>query len=321
MNIFSFDPAEHSEHYAREGWIHIRGGIDPEFLAHLQEFARERFTQHKVEGTAIGGRKEQALFEPPPGVDFPGELFDAIAALCGLDRAGMTLSERHVKAYDADAPAEPVPHKDRYASQASVGLSIVVPEGSHLVVYPYDETEWNPYNISADYLRALPAERRPEQALRGAREVVIEDAPGDVMVFHGARMWHMRRRPAGAVNLYLKLNDFGCDPLGEDPATPALREATLAAVAEGDGALDAMVPVHGRRFDGVSRHVTRDWSEVLHARVFDGPPVMLADHELRLLERVDGRRTVAEAAGDPAARAAVLRLATAGVLDLRRGGR
>jgi hypothetical protein len=316
MKIFAFDPAQHREHYAREGWIHIPGGIDPEFLAYLQEFARERFAQHKVEGTAIGGRKSQALFEFPPAIDFPGELFDAIAGLCGLDRAGMTLSERHIKAYDPDAPAEPLPHKDRYASQASVGLSIEVPEGSHLVVYPYDETDLNPYNISADFLPSLPPEKRPEQALQGAREVVIHDKPGDVMVFHGARMWHMRRKPANAVNLYLKLNDFGCDPLGEDPRTSALREETLAALRDGNGRLDQLVPVYGRRFDAVSRRYTRDWQEVLEARVFDSAPVMLGEHELALLDRIDGRRCVAEAAPDAQARAALERLAGTGVVDL-----
>ena len=316
MKIFAFDPADHREHYEREGWIHIPGGIDPEFLAHLRDFARERFAQHKVEGTAIGGRKSQALFEFPAEIDFPGELFDAIAGLCGLDRAGMTLSERHIKAYDADAPPEPLPHKDRYASQASVGLSIEVPEGSHLVLYPYDETDRNPYNVSADFLPSLPPEKRPEQALEGAREVVIHDSPGDVMVFHGARMWHMRRRPANAVNLYLKLNDFGCDPLGEDPATPGLREATVAALESGDGVLDGLVPVYGRKFDAVSRRYTREWQEVLEARVFDGAPVMLGEDELALLERVDGRRSVADAAPEAAGRAALDRLARAGVLDL-----
>ena len=316
MNIFAFDPAEHRDHYAREGWIHIPQGIDPEFLSYLRAFADERFTQHKVEGTAIGGRKEQALFEFPEGVDFPGELFDAIASLCGLERDGMTLSERHIKAYDHDAPGEPIPHKDRYASQVSVGLSIEVPEGSELVVFPYDETDWNPYNISADYLNSLPPEKRPEKALTSAREVVIKDAPGDVMMFHGARMWHARRNPARAVNLYLKLNDFGCDPLGEDPATQQRREATLAAVGSANGNLDGLVPVYGRRFDAVSRQYTRDWNEVVHARVFDAPPIMLSAEELALLERIDGRRTVAEAAGDDSARAAVVRLADAGVLDL-----
>jgi hypothetical protein len=325
MRIFAFDPAELSEQYARDGYIHIKQGIDPEFLQVLRDFADREFDAHKVEGRAIAGRKQQALYEFPDEIEFPGELFDVIATLCGLRRPTMTLSERHIKAYDADAPPDPKPHKDRYASQASIGLSIVVPEGSHLVVYPKDETELNPYNVSAAYLESLPAERRPEQALKDAREVIIEDQPGDVMVFHGSRMWHMRRKPAGAVNLYLKLNDFNCDPLGEDPRTPQLREETLSAVSAANGAVDGLVPVLSRRLDTVSREYTREWEEVIQARLWEQPPVMLNEHELRLLEAVDGQRTLAEAAqagadglGADAARGALVRLAERGVLDLVR---
>ncbi len=71
---------------------------------------------------------KQALYEAPDGVDFPGELFDVVADPCNLHRPTMTLSERNIKAYDSVAPPEPIPRKDRYPSQVSIGLSIVVPE-------------------------------------------------------------------------------------------------------------------------------------------------------------------------------------------------
>ena len=32
------------------------------------------------------------------------------------------VSERHIKAYEADADPEPMPHKDRYATQDRAGL-------------------------------------------------------------------------------------------------------------------------------------------------------------------------------------------------------
>ena len=54
MRIFNFDPAEQRERYAEQGWIHIPGGIDPEFLAALREFV-DRRDSHHVEGTGIGG--------------------------------------------------------------------------------------------------------------------------------------------------------------------------------------------------------------------------------------------------------------------------
>jgi hypothetical protein len=323
MNIFSFDPADHRDHYAEHGWVHVRGGIDARFLEELRDFAQRSFTDHVVEGRAIGGRKAQALFEPPADADFPGELFDSISALCGMPRASMTLSERHIKAYDADAPADPKPHKDRFASEASIGLSIVVPEGSHLVLYPYDETEPNPLNVSAAYLEGLPPERRPEVALSGAREVIIEDAPGDVMVFRGSAIWHMRRHAAGAVNLYLKLNSFDCDPLGEDPATAPRRAATLAAVADDTSPIDDLVVVMGRRLDTISRDYARGWHEVVQARVWDAPPAILDEDDLALLREIDGSKTVGQTVGGNGARgegatAALRRLARTGVVDLVR---
>jgi hypothetical protein len=186
---------------------------------------------------------------------------------------------------------------------------------AHLVVYPYDETDINPYNVSAAYLTSLPPHRRPELALKGAREIVVEDKPGDVMVFPGNRLWHLRRRPARAVNLYLKVNDFDCDPLGEDPTTAERRRATLAAVADADGRVDRLVPVLSRRLDTISREYMRDWQEALQARLWDDGPVMIDEQEFRLLSSIDGRRTMAELAGH-APRAALLRLAERGVVDL-----
>jgi hypothetical protein len=314
MKIFSFDPAIHRSHYSENGWAHIRGGVTPEFLDSLQRFAEESFGSHEVEGKAIAGRKKQALYEAPEGVDFPGELFDAIAELCGLHRPTMTLSERHVKAYDQDAPAEPVPHKDRYASQVSIGVSIEVPDQSRLTLYPDDELDVNPLNVSAAYLEGLPPERRPEEALRGIEPVELFDQPGDVMMFAGNAVWHARRRPAGAINLYLKLNDFNCDPLGEDPASDDVRRASVEAAE--DGNLMEKVPIVGRRVDCISRRFTRDWTEASHAEMWQGAPVSLSADEVALLERVDGRKAAADLLAASDSVETLRRLASCGVLDL-----
>ena len=299
MKIFNFDPADYADQYARTGWVHIPGGIDPEFLAHLKDFTARRFAEQHVEGKAIGGAKEQALFEFPAETDFPGELFDSIAALCGLDREGMTLSERHIKAYDPDVPPEQTAHKDRYASQVSVGLSIDIPAESRLVLYPHDEVWENPHNVSAALLEDLPPEKHPDTVLEGAREVEIDDTGGDLVAFRGSAIWHFRRRAASAVNLYLKMNDFGCDPLGEDPSTPARREATLAALdGGGNGSIESLVPVPARRLDAIERRYLREeWSERLEARVWESPPVPLADEDLRLLRELDGTAAMSELGG------------------------
>ena len=315
MQVFHFDPADHREKYANEGWVHIAGGIDAAFLDELSEFVSGRFDSHHVAGRGIGGSKEQAVYEFPQGVDFPGHLFDAVAAVAGLRRETMTLSERHIKAYDADAPEDPPAHKDRLSSQVSVGLSIDIPQGSNLVLYPYDHRETNPFNVSAALRDCLPECELPENLLPGARELVIEDQPGDVMMFQGSSMWHKRRHAAGAVNLYLKFNDFGSDPLGEDPATEPLRAATVAAVR--DGALAELVAQPARRLDTVSRRLTRDpGREVLQADVWGSKPVALNEAEVALLRGLDGGRPVADVLGEQVTERDVRRLAEHGAIDL-----
>src|SRR5262249_9123386 len=158
-------------------------------------------------------------FEFPDDVEYPDELFDMVAEVCGLNRAAMTLSERHIQCYEANAAPDPPAHKDRFPSQVSVGLSIDIPEDSTLVLYPHDHRGVKAFNKAADFPASLQQDERPEVVLKNAREVELKDRARDVVMFAGSTTWHLRRRAAGSLNLYLKFNDFGCDPLGEDPAT------------------------------------------------------------------------------------------------------
>jgi hypothetical protein len=317
MRIFAFDPSEYSDQYQSDGWVHVRGGVTPEFFEAAQEFAERQFGEHLVEGRAIAGAKTQALFEFPTETDFPGELFDVVTTACALRRETMTLSERHIKAYNPDADPNPPAHKDRYASKVSMGISLRVPEGSHLVLYPRDHVSVNPFNVSAAFPQSLSPEERPDVALRTAQPVEIYDKPGDVMMFPGSAVWHLRRRPAGAMNLYLKLNDFNSDPLGEDPTSASRRAHTLAALAEEDGSVEDHIIMLGRRMDVVTRRYVRDsWAEVLQADVWGEDPVQLSEVEFRLIQAADARRTVGDLAGDPDTRAALRRLAERGVLEL-----
>jgi hypothetical protein len=324
MKVFGFEPGEWRDEYRERGWIHVRGGIEPGFLEYLRDFARREFSAHKVEGTAIGGRKTQSLFEFPDEVDFPGHLFDVVAEVCGLRRETMTLSERHIKAYDADAPPSPPAHKDRHASQVSVGLSIDIPVDSRLVLYPFSHRDLNPYNISAALKDRLPPEQQPEAALEHAQPVEIADQPGDVVMFPGSTVWHLRRNAAGAVNLYLKFNDFECDPLGEDPETPRRRSDTLAAL-NGSG-LGSLIPLPSRRLDTIAREETRGGGRLLEAHVFDEPPVLLDQARIDLLRELDGKRDVRALLDELAARgvdageADVRYLAEREVIDLVSAG-
>jgi hypothetical protein len=315
MKIFNFDPAEYADQYERTGWVHIPGGIDPEFLAYLKDFTARRFDEQHVEGKAIGGAKEQALFEFPAETDFPGELFDSIAVVAGLNRAGMTLSERHIKAYDDDAPDFPVAHKDRFASQVSVGLSIDIPEDSYLVLYPHTDVSVNPYNVSPQWLASLEPHERPEVVLEHAPEIRIDDKPGDVVMFPGSATWHLRRHAANVTNLYLKLNDFNSDPLGEDPFTEPRQKRTLELVAAANGSLPSLKPMLARRLDVVARQRSRDGQEVLQAHLWDQQPIVLSQAEWDVLHAIDGSRSVADLGGE-SVEPAIRRLAQRGVIEL-----
>ncbi len=129
----------------------------------------------------------------------------------------MTLSERHIQAYEANANPEPQAHKDRFPSQVSVGFSVEIPSESRLVLYPYDHRELNPFNAAAALVRSLQPDQLPGVILRDAREVELADRAGDVVMFPGSTTWHLRRQSAGAVNLYVKMNDFDCDPARGGP--------------------------------------------------------------------------------------------------------
>lgn len=323
MRMFDFDPSEYASHFAEHGWAHIRGGQDPRFHAQLRSQVDERLGAHRVEGATIGGQKQQDLYEFPPQVDFPGELFDVVSRVCGLNRETMTLSERHIKAYHDDVAAQPVPHKDRFASQVAVGLSISIPRESYLVLYPGTDRGRTPFNVSTHMRSALPPEERPESLLGDAARIEIDDSDGDVTMFLGSAIWHVRHNAAGARNLYLKLNDFDSDPLGEDPSTLRRRERTMQLLAGGDRELAGARPVLARRFESVTEHHSRLWDRTTVAEVWGQAPVPLERTDLRILRSLEDHdlEGLADALADHGidrqqVAASVRRLAERGVLDL-----
>src|SRR5215213_3510840 len=136
MRIFAFDPADYRRRFADDGYVHIKGGMDPEFLEAARAFSRRSLEVTKLDQFAIKGKKEQSLFDFPEETAFPDEIFDVVAEVCGLQRDTMALSERHIQAYEPHADPNPQAHKDRFPSQVSVGFSIDIPRGSQLVLYP-----------------------------------------------------------------------------------------------------------------------------------------------------------------------------------------
>lgn len=324
MKIFDFDPSDYSETYRSQQWVHIREGVSEAFHQHLLGYAREELTDHMLDNFAIKGKKEQSLFEFPDDVAYPGELFDIVAEVCGLNRAAMTLSERHIQCYEANAAPHPPAHKDRFPSQVSVGLSIDIPEDSTLVLYPYDHRGVNAFNKAADFTASLQLDERPEVVLKSARELELKDRARDVVMFAGSTTWHLRRRAARSLNLYLKFNDFGCDPLGEDPATAELRRSTLSALQGATGQrLDTLIPVVSRRLDTVSRVYLRNGQETLLAELFGEQPFGITALQFEALRALEGRRPLGDAVAELSdradaaeARAALLYLADRGAIEL-----
>ncbi len=317
MKIFAFDPADHADRYREHEWVHVKGGIAPEFLEFIREFARAELERTRLAGLGIKGKKEQSLFEFPSGVDYPGELFDTVSRLCGLRRETMTLSERHIQAYEPDAAPNPLAHKDRFASQVSLGFSIDIPEASSLVLYPWEQRQVNAFNSSHDLRASLKPDELPEAVIERCRELVLDDEPGDIVAFAGSTTWHLRRNAARATNLYCKFNDFGCDPLGEDPNTLELRTRTLVTLASANGTIGDRVAQLSRQFDSVEEHYARDWQGVLRARVWGSDPFGVSEAQVKLLRAVDGTRSLGELAASVGANESeARRLAELGAIDL-----
>ena len=293
--MFQFDPASYRTAYEEQGWVHVSEGADQEFLEHLcaesaAEGALGGGTGPVLKGAGIRGAKSQFLYEPHPDLDLRAELGAMTAIMCGLDAASFTVSERHIKAYEVGADPDPPAHKDRLSSLVSVGVSIVVPEGSTLVLYPHDDVGENPY-LTTDLRASLEPDALPEDILAGVRGIEIQDRPGDVVVFRGSAFWHRRLRSSGTVNLYLKCNDFDSDPLGEDPTSMQRAARTNVLLEGGDEILDDMVPTLRRDVEWVGTLVGRDRTARPFAKRWERPPQTLAPERHAALLAVDGRQT------------------------------
>jgi hypothetical protein len=312
MRVFSFDPSEHRETFLSQGWLHIKQGVTPEFVEVMKDFVARELSEEQLKQFALAGKKGQGRFEFPPEVDFPGEMFDVIAEVCSLDRGTIALSERHINAYNNDAKPDPAPHKDRDASKVSVGLCIARAD-SEVVIYPGASRERNPYVSAATYYESLPTDQRPENTLTEDQAVAIRDEPGDVVMFYGSEIWHLRRRSAGSVNLYLKFNDFDYDPLGEDPTTIERQQRTREVLSS-NGDLRHAVVKPSRQLEQLTHLYSRNALQVRTAKIWGRNPLPLDEKDFQILQSLNGGKKVS-ALGDDAAQH-VRRLAEHGVVDL-----
>jgi hypothetical protein len=319
--LFTFDPAQYAPAFAAQDYVHIREGLTEEFFALVRTQVAE-YQQANALGQKFAiGDKQQALYRFPEEDDYLGHFLQMVGTIAGLDPGRLVVAERHIKVYEANADPNPRAHKDRCATQVAVGLSVHVPAGSTLVLYPEDDREANPFQSSTELRASLPPERLPEALLCSARRVEIQDRARDVVLFRGSTMWHLRARPAGTVMLYFKLNAFNSDPLGEDPRGPEQRACTLGLLPAEDDRLAVAVPMLGRRVDYVCHRFNHLGQEVFGVVLYGEKLIGIDEAEYQALRALDGRRSlrdVAQASGVPAdlLGARIRRLAERGLVDL-----
>ncbi|MFN3213541.1 MAG: hypothetical protein ACE37M_10575 [Henriciella sp.] len=213
--VFKYNPGDAHEEFVNKGYVHLKDLLDDGFLNHLQSHYQEslKSAQNEKEDWKVYGKKRQYLFDFPSDKDAI-EFRDGMAALLGYDKDALTISERHLKVYDAAAEDYPAPHKDRAASSVSIGLPVFLPEGSTVCVFPELDFGPNPEE------RAVFMTDRDHPDLAQIYElekaITLNEKVGDLVVFLGSSIFHERVKAAGAAILYIKVNQDGRDPLGEN---------------------------------------------------------------------------------------------------------
>ncbi len=320
--MFAFNPADYAAKFAAHGYVHIPSGLAAGFHTLLVQQVAAIREANRLKEWAIGD-KQQSLYDFPAGHDYRRELCEFVGKVTGLDADSLVISERHIKDYESDAAPNPVPHKDRYATEVAVGFAVHVSPQSSLVFYPFTDVGLNHFNTAAEFRASLSEEKSPERLLEHAPRVEFHDQAGDVFMFHGNSIWHTRTNPANTTMLYFKINSFHCDPLGEDPLTPAVRSKTEQLLALRDAEFEKTIPVVGRRVDYVHQRFNRQWQEVAGVVLWGQKHLTIDGDELAALRLMNGRRDLAavlreSAAADKASLLGKLRrLAARGVVDLR----
>ena len=199
----------------RDGYILLKDILSDGFTASLNDFLRKSQSGAVAEYGAwrIGGKKHQYLYDFPQSVmaeNFRRE----VAALTGLRAETFTISERHLKQYEADAPDYPAPHKDRGASKFSIGLPIHLGPQTSVCVFPGLDRTPN----AGERAVFMTAHDHPglEGIYNSPDALPLHEELGDMIVFLGSSIYHERIRSRGTAVLYIKVNDEGFDPLGEN---------------------------------------------------------------------------------------------------------
>jgi hypothetical protein len=199
----------------RDGYILLKDILSDGFLKSLFDFLEDSRTGRipAYGKWKIGGKKEQFLYNFPNRVI--AEQFRAgLAALTGMDEERIAISERHLKQYDIDAPDYPAPHKDRVASKYSIGLPLYLGPGTSVCVFP--DLDRSPNDSERAVFMTEQDHPELETIYKSKEALPLHEELGDMIVFLGSSIYHERIRPRGTAVLYIKVNDEGFDPLGEN---------------------------------------------------------------------------------------------------------
>ena len=289
MKVFSANAAEYNSEYRDSRIAHIKGGVSEEFLAFAQKFARDKVSnREEMEEWEFKDKKQQYLFEFDGGEACPPEVFDFVANVTGLPRDQITLCERHIKIYEDVANNNPPPHKDRVASQITVGIPLVVPDNSYIILYPDDHRTVNPFTSTALWRTSLDDKDLPENSLANIEPLKAHVQPGDVVFFEGNSIYHERVNPANTSLLYLKFNAMRLDPIGEDQSTLDQNKVShdLLASKTDTELMDCRVEV-SPRLENVRRLYTRlHWKEVIQANLVGHKEFTLCQTEADILMKI-----------------------------------
>jgi len=213
--LFNYDPGTAREDFVRDGYVHLKDILSQPILDYLVDFYQSAILDHATEQDQwqIYGKKRQYLFDFPS--DETAEQFrDGMSRLTGIAPEKFTISERHLKVYDQHADAWPAPHKDRAASEISIGLPVHLPSGTSACVFPDLQFGHNQEEKAV----FLTDRDRPDlkDIYQNEKCVMLNERFGDVIAFLGSSVFHERVNAAGTAILYIKVNGTGSDPLGEN---------------------------------------------------------------------------------------------------------
>jgi hypothetical protein len=291
IRILNFEPSAYREEWERQGYLHVRNGVNPDFFAPMKErvLAEVNAPRSELADWRFAAKKTQHLFEFDASFDFPRGLYEDVAALTGADVERLTLCERHIKAYDGNANPNPVPHKDRLASEIVIGFPVQVPEDSYLILYPTAPRTENPYQSTAEWRELSSPNDDTEALLKHHEPVKLFARPGDIVVFQGAKIFHERVNPANSVLLFLKFNSMRMDPICEDLSTPYLehRTAELLDALDDEQLMTERLEVSPRLEKVVAYHNRRDWRPVYLASLWKEKEIPLSNLDAEILKRAD----------------------------------